>query len=110
MKQAMFSPIRANKATRLLSLHGRANNDGFPRDSRTLRGYRRAIFLSADFDSHRGPALPQECPAPANPCFGRRSLCRREDAKRAFEQAEFDRTIANQFAVELDRDRLVAFN
>src|SRR6266480_4659412 len=33
-----------------------------------------------------------------------------QNAKRAFGQAEFDRTIADEFAVEFDRDGLVAFH
>jgi len=53
MNAATLTAINASRTTRLLSCHGRAKIDGIPRDSRTFKEYRNAIFLSADFQVRR---------------------------------------------------------
>src|SRR5260370_38377690 len=58
-KLATLRPINASRTTRLLSLHGRADSDDFPRDSRTCEEYRNAIFLSAEFELALYPARPE---------------------------------------------------
>src|ERR1700736_1459635 len=89
-------PISATRTTRLLSCHGRANNHGFPFDSRTFTGYRSAIFLSAEFQvgSSRRMSI----------------LSRDEHPKRILLEAKLDRAIADQFAIELHRHGLIAFH
>src|SRR5260370_31631255 len=96
-KLATLRPINASRTTRLLSLHGRADSDDFPRDSRTCEEYRNAIFLSAEFQLALSPARPD-----------RPILFAHQDAKRLLVHAELDRAISDQFPIELDRDGLVA--
>src|ERR1700730_8846719 len=96
IKATTLMPINASRTNRLLSCHGRANNHGFPLDSRTFTGYGSAIFLSAEF-----------------PIRSRRTmsiLFRNQNPKRTLLQAKFYRAIAHQFAIELDRNGLVAFH
>src|ERR1700719_4858774 len=63
-KAARLTAINDNRTRRLFSVHGFPNADCLPRDSRTEKGYRNAILLSAEFEN-RSRSRPIPGPGPA---------------------------------------------
>src|ERR1700719_410185 len=92
-KAARLTAINDNRTRRLFSVHGLPNADCLPRDSRTEKGYRNAILLSAEFETGRGADLSPD-----------------QDPQGAFLKSELHRAIAHEFAVEFNWNCLIAFH
>src|SRR5262245_51951839 len=95
-KAATLMPINDSRMTRLFSCHGRANNHGFPFDSRTFQRVSQCDFFVSRI---------------SNPCSREMLfLFRDKDSERMLLKAEFYRAIADQFTIKLYRHSLVAFH